>query len=248
MKRTIFLLLTIVLSRLAVVGADSQELQIVLKEAKDLAKEGDYAAALDKHVWYHEHSRGTAHAGVRLSFAMSDWKRLGEEFPAAKEKLLSIRNEQEKSLLGGKGGYVEFSEVAAIDRTYGNDKRTYELIRKLAEQSPELAGKCFFAARGVIAKNKDYALFLKLGPEPERQFRSRQSEWEGNVVREGNPAAAAAMRELCLQNFRQLIEVLVGTGQLDKAADIQKRAVELTKDKSLETALEDAMRRVKEKP
>lgn len=229
-------------------GADAQELQIALKEAKDLAKDGDYAAALDKHVWYHEHSRGTAHAGVRLSFAMRDWKLLGDAFPPAKEQLLSIRAGQEKTLLGGKGGYVEFSEVAAIDRTYGNDKGTYELIRKLAEQSPELAGKCFFAARGVIAKNKDYALFLKLGPDPERQFRSRQSEWEENVVREGNPAAAAAMRELCLQNFRQLIEVLVGVGQLDKAADIQKRALELTKDKSLETALEDAKQRVKAKP
>jgi hypothetical protein len=51
-----------------------------------------------------------------------------------------------------------------------------------------------------------------------------------------------------LGSVRQLIEVLVGVGQLDKAADIQKRALELTKDKSLETAVEDAKQRVKAKP
>lgn len=221
----------------------------MLKEAKDLAKEGDYAAALDKHVWYHEHSRGTAHAGVRLSFAMSDWKRLGEEFPAAKEKLLSIRNEQERALLGGKGGFTEFSEVAAIDRTYGNDKGPYELIRKLAEQSPEQAKKCFFSARDSIVKQKDYALYLKLSPEPEAQFLSWEYSWKSDVLRaEKNPAAAGALRELHLRGVRQLIEVLVGVGQLDKAADIQKRAAELTQDKSLETAVEDAKQRVKVKP
>lgn len=214
-----------------------------------MAKEGDYAAALEMHVWYHEHSRGTAHGGVRLSFAMNDWKLLGEQFPPAKDKLLAIRAEQEKALLGGKGGFTEFSEVAAIDRTYGNDKGPYELIRKLAEQSPEQARKCFFSARDSIVKQKDYDLYLKLGPDTDAQFLSLENSWKSDALRaEKNPAAAGALREMHLGSVRQLIEVLVGVGQLDKAADIQKRALELTKDKSLETAVEDAKQRVKAKP
>jgi len=249
MKQSAFLLLAIVISNLTVAAADSQELQIALQEAKEFAKNGQFAEALDKHVWYHEHSRGTGHGGVRLSFAMADWKRLGEEFPAAKEKLLSIRNAQETALLGGKGGFTEFSEVAAIDRTYGNDKGPYDLIRKLAEQSPEQAKRCFFSARDSIVKQKDYALYLKLGPEPEQQFLSWEYSWKQDALRaQKNPDAAGALRELKLRGARQLIEVLVGTGQLDKAADIQKRAVELTKDKSLENAVEDAKQRVKAKP
>lgn len=255
MKQHLLVLMLVAWSGSKALCADSQELQIVLQEAKGHTKNGEYAEALDKLAWYHENSRGTAHAGVRLSFAMNDWKALGEQFPPAKDKLMAIRDEQEKKLLTGKGGFfdgkngfMEFTEVAAIDRTYGQEKKSYELICKLAEQSPDRAKACFFAVRDLLVKNHDYALYLKLSPEPERQFLSWEYAWKSDALRPQNDPVAPVLRGLHLKTVRQLIEVLVGAGQPEKAADIHKRALELTKEKSLESALEDAKQRVKSKP
>ena len=145
MKNLLKYTLAILLGAARVSAADSTELQAALSAAQRLAKDGKFTEALEKHVWYHENSRNTSQAGVRLSFAMADWKKLADQYPPAQEKLFRLRDEAEQSVLAGRGGFIEFTEIAAIDRIYDQEKKSYELFRKLAEASPETAKKCFIS-------------------------------------------------------------------------------------------------------
>jgi hypothetical protein len=246
MKISPFLLLLLVLSRFTVSGADSQELQIALKEARDLAKEGDYAAALDKHVWYHEHSRGTAHTGVRLSFAMSDWVNLGEQFPPAKEKLLGIRDQQEKALMTGKGGFTEYTEVSAIDRVFKQQDKTYQMLGKLFEKSPEVAKKCFFGAADMLIERKDYPLFLELADAPMNWLRRNTDILQLWQQQDNKRALDSHLTSIAKQG-RQYLEALSGVGEHASAETLHKDILALTKDQTYETALAVARERAKAK-
>lgn len=53
----------------------------VLDEARELEEQGEYAKALEKYLWFHRHAleHDSTAAGVRVSFALGAWARLGEE-------------------------------------------------------------------------------------------------------------------------------------------------------------------------
>lgn len=246
MKSNSFLLLTILASNLSVAAADTQELQIALQEAKEFTRNGQFAEALDKHVWYHENSRGTSHAGVRLSFAMTDWKKLGEVFPAAKEKLSSLRDQAAKAALSDTPNPLAVNEVIAIDRTMEEAKRSLEFINNLAEKHPAAAKASYWYVRDLLMEHREYALCRHLSPEPEAEFKSIRETWHASESFPDN--VKPSVRQLQVRRLRQFIELLVATGDEDLAQKFQERAVELTKDKSLESALEDAKKRVKAKP
>ena len=252
MKNLLKYSLLLLLGAASVSAADSTELQAALTAAQQLAKDGKFAEALDKHVWYHENSRNTCNTsqiGVRLSFAMADWKKLADQFPPAKEKLFQLRDKAEQAVLAGHGGFTEFTEIAAIDRIYDQEKKSYELFRKLAEVSPATAKKCYFGAQDLLMKQKDYALCAKFAPEPNQEYSAWELAWKRTAQSAGkNQPVEDSIRQMCLRKFRQLIEVLIGSGQVEKAVEIQKRALDLTQDKSLETAVEDAKKKVQEKP
>lgn len=57
-----------------------------LREARLLVKSEQYAAALEKYIWFHDHALDfdRALAGVRLSYAIMEW---GQVYPPAREAL-----------------------------------------------------------------------------------------------------------------------------------------------------------------
>ena len=55
-----------------------------LNNIRDLVKNEQYELALQKHVWFHEESKSSSGmAGVRLSYAISNWVELGNKYPPA---------------------------------------------------------------------------------------------------------------------------------------------------------------------
>lgn len=63
-------------------------------DAKRLEEQGDFAGALAKHVWFHEHALDVdpACSGVRLSFALGSWLQLGRKYPLALETLNLVQS------------------------------------------------------------------------------------------------------------------------------------------------------------
>jgi hypothetical protein len=59
--------------------ATTRDPRAALQEAAMSAKQGNYEEALRDHLWFHEHAleQVPALAGVRLSFALAAWVKLG---------------------------------------------------------------------------------------------------------------------------------------------------------------------------
>src|SRR3954462_5851261 len=92
--------------------------QRALDDAKRLTDQGDYEGALAKHVWFHDNALKVrpSYYGVRLSFALSDWIKLGKKYPKALEKLKSIRDEKTAKLLAGDSNRELFHDVESINQ------------------------------------------------------------------------------------------------------------------------------------
>src|SRR4051812_30542503 len=90
----------------------------VLAEARELARQGRHQEALERHVWFHEHALELvpALAGVRVSFALSDWARLAAAYPPARQALADARDRAAEAMLAGCGRRALFAEVAALNR------------------------------------------------------------------------------------------------------------------------------------
>src|SRR5947209_19742990 len=97
-----------------------------LKAAKELASEGRYEEALQKHLWFHDHAleHTPALAGVRLSFALADWLELGNRYPPVRQALIAVRDRKARAIADGAGSIELFHDVSAINYALGEDPQT----------------------------------------------------------------------------------------------------------------------------
>jgi hypothetical protein len=131
----------------------------ILHEAKRDASVGRYKDALAKHAWYHENAlkHEPAQSGVRRSFALSYWLKLGEQYPPALKKLESYRQEARKQALASneKEVYHHFADFAAISKRLEKDKEIVELFAALDEKHPKSAKRVYHVAdEALIAAEK----------------------------------------------------------------------------------------------
>lgn len=132
-----------------------------------LIKEKKYAEALTRLDWFWNHilEHDEAMYGVRLSFCLSIWKELANQYPPAMTELKEIRDASEAKVL--KGNIKAFADADNINRVLGESKRTVELFRKLDQTQPALAKTIWIYADHTLIENGEYALALKYGPTQE---------------------------------------------------------------------------------
>ena len=120
--------------------------------ARALQQKGKLKEALDEYLWCFDHGRehSMGFAGVRLSFLLSDISQLGRSYPPALDALRERRDTAEKAVLNpkrkksktgfmgmfpGGDGPTEFAmDLAALNRTLGENERTLAVFDKLAGQ------------------------------------------------------------------------------------------------------------------
>jgi hypothetical protein len=89
----------------------------ILDEAESDAANGRHKDALAKHVWFHRNAleRAPAMYGVRLSFALSSWKELADEYPPALDAMKRVRDEAKTAILDGKAARRNFHDLSALN-------------------------------------------------------------------------------------------------------------------------------------
>ena len=97
----------------------------VLREALADRRAGRYAAALAKHVWFHQNELSNA---VRLSFALTDWRELANVYPPALQKLKEFRDQAKDNLLNGNNVTHSFSDFERINRKLDEAQLSVELF------------------------------------------------------------------------------------------------------------------------
>lgn len=114
----------------------------VLMEARKDALDGRFPAAAEKFLWFHEHvlERDRAMAGVRLSFALSDWAELARRYPPAMSQLLAVRDRALAQVdAGGLPGEMALGEVIRINAKVQAYESTRDAFARFARRDPVLA-------------------------------------------------------------------------------------------------------------
>jgi serine/threonine protein kinase/signal peptidase I len=221
------------------------DLQKILSEAKDLMEQGRYEEALQRQIWYHNHALeyDQGQTGVRLSFALSQWVELARRYPKAMQALTEIRDRDTQKLVSGNGYSDLFSDVNSINSYLSQDDATYALFKTLDAKDPKLAQQCYFYAESLLVQKGEYALCRKYMGDPEFRFNLIQICWKPEL--NNSEMMKKSANDRFVGETRQLIEILVATGDKVVAEKIRDQAVFLLDDTRLHSAVSDAEAKIK---
>jgi len=149
-------------------AAAEKQVDQALDDAGTFREKGEFAKALERHEWYHANALRLAPAqyGVRLSFALSDWMKLGKQYPPAIASLKRIRDEGTKTLEDGKGDAHLFHDVEAINGRFSETDATIALFKKLDAEHPALAAECFRMVSRTLIQMNETELVAKYVGDP----------------------------------------------------------------------------------
>lgn len=230
--KTKTLALLLLMSPLAQAGwtpPPNPEPKAILHEAYADAKERRYEDALAKHLWFHENAlkHERSQYGVRLSFALSAWHRLGEAYPPALEKLKAIREANERAIREGSGGRETFNDFESINRELGEQERTTGLFVWLDANRPELAKETFDLSLPALTKSKEYALAGKyLDPVTDYEDLTQNFRHTSELAKQ--PRFGDRLKQHAEKSFSNktatLVALLVKNGRQGEAEALARKA------------------------
>jgi len=211
----------------------------VLNRGRDAFSAGRYQEALDDFIWFHDNAlqHDRAYYGVRLSFAIANWKDLADVYPPAREALESVRSRAAATLRAGSGNRELFHDFKSINRELKEVRETYDLFRELWTSHPELAKECRDLAVEAIVDAGDFDLASKCLPHPENYLLWLRDRLNENLERKGVPRRIAMRRrEAYVHNYcsdvRTAVRILKGLRNNDAAKSALEWAVALVGPKT----------------
>lgn len=137
--------------------------------------QGLYATALERHVWFHTHAleHEPGMCGVRLSFALYDWRMLGDLYKPALDRLKLIRDTKTAAIrnhtapLHPPGADEEsdnnylvdlFNDVESINRVLDEGQMTIGLFRDIHQCQPTLASECWDNAKEALLEHGEFSV------------------------------------------------------------------------------------------
>ena len=212
-----------------------------LDDAREFAESGSYAEALERHEWFHENALAVRPSlgGVRLSFALRAWKRLGDNYPPALVSLKAIRDDGLKALSSGEATRETFGDVSSINRALGEDESTIRTFEMLRERHPELATKCFSWIQDLLLAKNESEIFLSCVGDMV-SFMKRQIDRHQDIA--GETKARKDTQHASLLKHRdnklvdttlQLIRIARKEGDSSSAKKVRDMTVEVVDDPRL---------------
>ena len=156
----------------------------ILTEARADVRAKEYKTALAKHIWYHENALKIqpSQRGVRLSYAINDWVKLGEKYPPALKKLREIRDESTQRVIADDDKREEivvdaktklltfrdlFHDIESINEELDENQKTVETFKTLEQNQPEKARMVYGLAQKALVLSKEYEIcLLYTSPSP----------------------------------------------------------------------------------
>jgi hypothetical protein len=216
-------------------------MQVYLKKTRELQNEGKYTEALERHIWFYNNALQyqKSMSGVRNSFALSDWKKLGEVYPPAKKALLEIRDTKTKEIAANGGSTELFQDVSAINRTLGRESETIQLFEGLMKTSPELAKRSWIIVKDATFAAKRYDIIQQYIGNPIREFTVIEEHYKritASTARftTGKESMKAYNENSFVEKTLQLIDFAIVNKDTKSAKEIKEKALAVVKDYRLE--------------
>jgi hypothetical protein len=201
-------------------------------------KSQQYAEALEKYIWFHDHALDADQSlvGVRLSYAISEWVDLGEVYPPARRALESVRDAKAESLTQGNYNASFFHDVASINRALGQVERTRDLFKTIAGADRGVAEKCFHIALESLVHTKEFGLARSFVLDPRKEVdrfaipfkfaRSARDSVSPETLRE-------TLVGIYIKRVNLILQVFLGVGEEDMANHLRHYALECVPDAEL---------------
>jgi hypothetical protein len=218
----------------------------VLREARQLVKSEQYAAALEKYIWFHNHALDfdRALAGVRLSYAIAEWVDLGEVYPPARSALESVRDAKGESLAQGAYDVSLFHDVASINRAFGQVDRTSDLFKSIANVDRGVAAKCFNIALESLVRMKEFDLARSFISDPRKEI-----DHFAMPLKFASPQTQSVSPEMMQETFVRiyvkkvnlLLQIFTGIGDEEASNQLRHYAVECVTDAQLRDKIREQL-------
>ncbi len=158
---------------------EQPDLMKIQQEASDMTRSNRYEESLERHIWYHNHSRtDPSQSGVRNSFALSDWIELGRRYPKARTALLEIRDEDTQKFSRGQGYFDLFLELSSINGELGDSEATYKVFKEMTTKDKKLAQQCYPMVEVLLMSHGDYELCRDYLGDLQKRFERIRRTWE----------------------------------------------------------------------
>ena len=210
----------------------------VLRQARELVKSQQYAEALEKYIWFHNHALDTERslAGVRLSYAVLEWLDLGQVYPPARRALESVRDTKTGSLIEGAYDASVFHDVASINRALGEVERTCDLFKTIAGTDRGVAEKCFHFALESLVDTKEYGLARSFVPDPRKDI--DQFAVPFRLALQSTGSVSQEMLEetlvrIYVKRVNLILQVFKGVGEEDVSNHLRNYALDCVPDAQL---------------
>lgn len=209
--------------------------------ARRLTAEGKYEQALEKQVWFHNHALESrpSYYGVRLSYSLSDWIKLGKKYPPALAKLRGIKDEKTARLLAGENNRELFNDVVSINDYLGESKATVGLFKKLEAVQPDFAASVYGLASEALVSAQEYDLAKKyLGDPIARLERAKRNFYDGmDSAKTSGDACRRAFERIFTDEIVRIITVLDKTGSPEAAREFQSKALAILEVPAIRDAI-----------
>ncbi|MEM6279593.1 MAG: hypothetical protein AAF733_08950 [Verrucomicrobiota bacterium] len=215
-------------------------MQKYLRDTEELVAAGQHEEALKRHIWFHHHAleHQPSMLGVRLSFALSNWRKLAKVYEPALEALLAIRDEKTEALLSGEGNNGFFADVKAINRYLREEEKSLDLFDELHRRYPDIAATCWHYVKELaFSRQRDDLVAVYLG-DPIREFESLKRRYESD---RSEPSRGKRFFERSqarfVENCLRLIRALLALGKHREALLVQEKALAVLEDDQIRGAI-----------
>ena len=212
----------------------AQDMQKYLSETKSIVKQKKYAEANERYIWFQNHSLESrpSMSGVRLSFALSDWKSLADIYPPALDSIKAMRDHKTKQLVQNNGPVQLFGDVAAINTQLFESEKTVSLFEKIRNADKDKARKCWFYARKSLFKYKRYDLIKYYIGDPVSDFQviKEQRNRLLNVSVSNKETIKKYSDDSFVENSLDLINYSIAMHDLESAKKIRDEAMLIVND------------------
>ncbi len=221
--------------------------QEILNSATDDRASGDYETALQKHIWFHNNvlKYERSYYGVRLSFALSYWVELANEYSPA---LDALRNEmmlaKKKVIEGIDCETNPFHDFTSISRELGEFEAVVQLFKYLDSERPEIARNNFNLAKSSLIKSKEYLLFKKY-LNPSDDISAIKKQYFDDLSLSKDMKFGSKMKEYAesryIDSVTTIVSILSVTGDEKEARKIYAEALEKIEISGLKDKLDSAL-------
>ena len=196
------------------------------KNAQELARRGDSAAALKEFLWCFDEGmqKISGYTGVRTSFLLSSIAKLGDEYPVALTALRERRDKAAQQMLNSANDSDAATDFAAINRAVNEDQITLTMFDQLPTEDPRRQTLASVAYDQLIeAQRYEDAILGRPYAKLSTTFELMAKERPLPANTPNAEMIRNAQRKSLINLTARNVEALAGAGEIEHARTLAQR-------------------------